>query len=56
MEWDKERNYKQIVHLLLIYQLFKYINDEIDYEDAQETLSYLWESIKNGTIEHPLEL
>ena len=52
-EWDLERNSREIVRLLLIYQLFEYIIDEIDFKSAQEVLESTWEDIKTGKLEHP---
>ena len=52
-EWDLKRNSREIVRLLLIYQLFKYIIDEIDFKSAQEVLESTWIDIKTGELEHP---
>ena len=52
-EWDLERNSREIVRLLLIYQLFEYIIDEIDFKSAQEVLESTWIDIKTGELERP---
>ena len=52
-EWDLKRNSREIVRLLLIYQLFEYIIDEIDFKSAQEVLESTWIDIKTGELEHP---